>query len=242
MGCVLIVFFNGDRNKKGRGIRKVKSGIYRIKNLANGKVYIGQSANLDKRMKRHLAALIAGDHSNQHIQSSFVKYGKDNFEFSVIEETYEDMLDIRECAWIRYYKSDQPEFGYNKEGGGSLNKVITLEARRKISAGLMGRPVSEETRKKMAESCKGYHPSKEVREKMSCSQKGRHHSEETKRKIAESHRGYNLSAESHRHISEAQMGRIHSAETRQKMSERKKGKPWSEARRIKANKLKENNQ
>lgn len=51
-------------------------GIYQIKNKINGKVYIGQSINIEKRLKRHLNDLRKLKHRNQHLQNAFNKYGE----------------------------------------------------------------------------------------------------------------------------------------------------------------------
>ena len=41
-------------------------GIYKIQNLQNGKVYIGQSLYIERRIRHHKRALRANDHCNQH--------------------------------------------------------------------------------------------------------------------------------------------------------------------------------
>ena len=62
------------------------------------------------------------------------------------------MLEIRERAWIEYYKSDQKEFGYNKTSGGSANKRLTIETKTKIANANIGRHASINTRLKMSQS------------------------------------------------------------------------------------------
>ena len=52
-------------------------GIYKITNLIDGKVYIGQTVNYNKRKKRHLSSLENGNHHNEHLQRAFDKYGRD---------------------------------------------------------------------------------------------------------------------------------------------------------------------
>jgi len=64
-------------------------GIYQIRNLQNGKVYIGSSKNIFTRWKRHLSNLKNKNHPNSHLQSSFNKYGINNFSFEILEETNE---------------------------------------------------------------------------------------------------------------------------------------------------------
>ena len=61
-----------------------QSGIYQIRNLANGKKYIGQTADLEKRKNEHFNSLRRGDHHNRHLQRAYNKYGKENFVFAVL--------------------------------------------------------------------------------------------------------------------------------------------------------------
>jgi len=173
----------------------MKCGIYGIRNMANGKWYIGQGI-INSRKNWHFAALKRGDHFNRHLQSAFSKYGKDNFEFRVLEEVSEDMLDVRECAWIDFYKSTHEHFGYNLRTGGQLTHHLSEETKRKMSEAHKGKVFSKEHKRKMVESRKGYRHSGETRKKISEAKKGKpsgrrgyKHSEEAIRKNREAHIG-----------------------------------------------------
>lgn len=87
-----------------------------IKNLINGKKYIGQSGDINWRWMRHRSDLRGGYHSNKHLQGAWKKYGENAFEFSIIEETTKEMLNQRERYWIVYYNSVNT--GYNFDYGG----------------------------------------------------------------------------------------------------------------------------
>jgi group I intron endonuclease len=70
------------------------AGVYQIKNLVNGKIYIGSSVTLSVRYSTHLKNLRQGTHVNPKLQSSWNKHGETSFEFSVLEycdpkETFE---------------------------------------------------------------------------------------------------------------------------------------------------------
>ena len=124
-------------------------GIYGIKNLVNGKWYIGQSVNIERRKPSHFARLKSGNHRNPYLQRAYLKHGRDNFEFQVIEIVSEDTLDMRECFWIEFYKSTHPQYGYNLETGGNKCKHLSKETKIKISEaqkGIPRKPCSEETR------------------------------------------------------------------------------------------------
>lgn len=85
-------------------------GIYKIQNLINGKVYIGQSKNISSRWRQHryLAKI-----EDTYLYRSMRKYGIENFSFEVIEECSLSSLNVREEFWIHYYESTKPEKGYN---------------------------------------------------------------------------------------------------------------------------------
>ena len=179
-----------------------KCGIYGFRNSLNRKWYIGQSVNIKERIRSHKAALNAGYHNNEHLLRAWKKYGEISFEILVLEECHQDMLDIRETAWISYYKSTIREFGYNLLSGGGGLKRHSEESKKKLSLktkGRKGKLVSEETKKKL-----------------SLINKGRKHSEEAKRKISEASK--NMSKESRERIKEKNKERMQSKEYKQQQS------------------------
>lgn len=56
-------------------------GIYCIENKINNKKYIGMSRDIKRRWSEHKTELNTHTHVNQYLQSSWGKYGKDNFDF-----------------------------------------------------------------------------------------------------------------------------------------------------------------
>lgn len=86
--------------------------VYKITNNINGKIYIGQTNNLDRRIREHKY-----DKRNNHpIHNAIEKYGFKNFSVEVLYEG-ED-YNNKEIEYIDYYKSRDPEFGYNITIGG----------------------------------------------------------------------------------------------------------------------------
>lgn len=94
-------------------------GIYKIENKVNGKIYVGQSVNIETRWKNHRYELMNNTHYNEHLQRSWNKYGSDNFVFSIIEECEKENLDDREIYWIDYLHSCEYQYGYNSQLGGT---------------------------------------------------------------------------------------------------------------------------
>lgn len=92
-----------------------KSGIYIIRNLVNGKVYVGSSVDLCRRKEQHLSDLRRGSHINAHLQRAYNHYGLESFEFEVLEQV-EDTTSLiaREQHWIDVHSASEPDMGYNK--------------------------------------------------------------------------------------------------------------------------------
>lgn len=121
-------------------------GIYKITNTINGKCYIGQSADLVKRIRKHVKTLLNGTNRNEHLQNAYKKYGQGNFTIEIIEECRTEELDAREIFWIDYYKSYDPKYGYNKTKGGTGGNGYLEVADEKYK---------EKIKNKMSESRKG---------------------------------------------------------------------------------------
>ena len=92
-------------------------GIYKFENKINGKIYIGQSINIEKRYKEHFYAHTNPNDKgyNTKFYRALRKYGFENFTFEIIEKDIED-LNSREEYWVQYYNSYKA--GYNSNLGG----------------------------------------------------------------------------------------------------------------------------
>ena len=62
-----------------------KSGIYQIRNLVNGKVYVGSAVNLQHRRREHRSDLRNGTHHSIKLQRAYNKYGESSFAFEILE-------------------------------------------------------------------------------------------------------------------------------------------------------------
>ena len=127
--------------------------VYKVTNKVNNKVYIGiTNKGAGARFKQHL---FDAEHGSQYrFHRAIRKYGKENFEVSIIAFCNNaDELKENEIKFISEYESMNPDKGYNMtEGGdGTFGRVCTLETRLKISEANKGKEVSEETRKLLSE-------------------------------------------------------------------------------------------
>ena len=99
-------------------MEKQTGTIYKITNLVNNKIYIGQTRqNYEQRFIQHKSRARTG--SSQHkLARALRKYGDDNFIIEPLEECPFDQLNERERYWISYYQTTNDKFGYNTLIGG----------------------------------------------------------------------------------------------------------------------------
>ena len=98
------------------------AGVYQVKNVANGKVLLGSSLNLEGPLNRHKFMLKIGSHPNKALQKDWDELGTEQFVFEILEEVQQrrddpnfnlkDELTLLEMIWLEKL---QPvgERGYN---------------------------------------------------------------------------------------------------------------------------------
>lgn len=131
-----------------------KTGIYSIKNIKTGLIYIGLSTNIDQRFRFHTRRLILKNHKNKHLQNSFNIHGLENFLFEVVELCDEGLLCERERFWINHYQSHKREYGYNKTYGGEFGR-LSDEIVKRTADKLRGGTLSQEQKDKISETLSG---------------------------------------------------------------------------------------
>ena len=65
---------------------KPRAGVFQIRNLANGKIYVEGSMNLDKIWNRHRTELQLNGHRNTALLHDWNTYGEDQFAFEILDE------------------------------------------------------------------------------------------------------------------------------------------------------------
>jgi group I intron endonuclease len=84
--------------------RKRNPGIYAIKHIESGKLYIGSSVTPAERLVVHRRELRYGIHSNLHLQNAWIKYGEKAFLFEILEENISvELLENKENDYLIYF-------------------------------------------------------------------------------------------------------------------------------------------
>lgn len=196
--------------------------IYKVTNLINEKVYIGQTRlDVKERWKRHLYD--AKREKNNKFYNAINKYGEENFEIEIIEDNInnEEHLSQREIYWISFY--DSYKRGYNSTSGGEISPMHFYDVRKKVSRSLKGRTLSPETRRKISKSHKG--------------KKGHKHSEEHKKYMSELMTGRTTSEQTRELLRWANIGKKQSEETIRKRSKAMTGRKFTKEHTEKLSKV-----
>jgi hypothetical protein len=98
-------------------------GIYLIKNLTTGKIFIGNTKNLNAVFNSAKLQLKTGTFMNRELQKDFIESGEGNFSFDVLDRLepkddlnydYTEDLKILEELWMEKLQPYDPN-GYHKK-------------------------------------------------------------------------------------------------------------------------------
>lgn len=178
-------------------------GIYKIIS-PNGRIYIGQSRNINQRFNRYKANHISNKTQIKLIRS-FEKYGIDNHIFEVIEECSFYLLNIRERYWQDFFNVLIDGLNCILTETDTLPRVQSKETKLKrsgVNHWNFGVTSSDETKEKMRIAKLGISASLETKQKLSKIHKGENnnfygkkHSEESKKRQSEAAKNRNISIE-----------------------------------------------
>lgn len=151
-----------------------KSGIYQIRNLVNGKIYVGSSVNLNRRKNKHFYKLRHNMHANLKLQNAFNKYGETAFIFEIIEivDDKHQLLN-REQYYIDKYNVVQDGYNILPNAYSTLGFYPTAETRHKMSIAQKGRCHTEEAKRKISISNTGRRRTEEQKRRISDNRKGK---------------------------------------------------------------------
>lgn len=186
--------------------------IYKVKNLINGKIYIGQTTqSLNSRIYGHKRDSLKFKDIKFYRAAN--KYGWDNFEFSIIDDKAKTLEEL--CSLEKHYieKFDSYKNGYNSTSGGEISPMMFEETRKKVSKALTGRIFTDEHKKNISEGKLG--------------KAGTLHTEEHKSYMSRIMQGRKLSKEHIENMRKANLGKKQSKETIEKRMKHIRGVPKS---------------
>lgn len=156
--------------------------IYKITNLVNHKIYIGQTGDLKKRWSEHKSAAKVSKNTRQIVTQAIKKYGPENFSFELVEvcSSIED-ANFKESSNIISHNSMIPN-GYNIENGGRSGNKMSDESKKKLSKSMIGN-------KNGSNSFLNHKHTEEAKRKVSAARKGKKLSLEHRVKLSEAHKG-----------------------------------------------------
>ena len=188
--------------------------VYIHTNVANDKKYIGITSRTPKERWRSGRGYQGGVFC-----SAIDKYGWENFTHEILFSGLTELeAKNKEIELIKFYKSNNREFGYNLTEGGDGDSGMhhTDKTRMKMSLSHTGLTHSDETKKRMSEAAKG-----------NTRWLGKHHSNDTKSKMSKARRDYYkehpvTAEERDKRSDRAKMAYEKDPELRSKISEKRK--------------------
>lgn len=132
--------------------------IYKVTNIVNGKIYIGQTINtLECRKHGHEKKSRSRKNISTCFHKAIKKYSPENFKWEIIENcSSKEELDEMEFHYIKQYNSFNPN-GYNMTfgGEGTIGMLCKQETKAKISASKIGKPLSDEHKQVLSNMRRG---------------------------------------------------------------------------------------
>lgn len=129
----------------------MKTGVYKITFLPDGRVYVGAtSKTLKGRWVNHKSSLRKNSHHNPVLQKLWNEFGADSFEFAVLELCETRVLLEREQHWINTLKAYSTGLNLSPTAGSQLGFTQRPESRRKISEGGKRRYLDSKERAKQS--------------------------------------------------------------------------------------------
>jgi len=134
-------------------------------NKINNKKYIG----ITRQNIKYRWSNGKGYKGCTYFYNAIKKYGWNNFEHIILFENMSfEVACLLEIELIKLFNTTNKSFGYNIEGGGNINKIVSQESKEKMSANLKGkykgennklygRKLPEETKRKISDAHKGKH-------------------------------------------------------------------------------------
>lgn len=198
--------------------------------MADGRSYVGQSVNIDKRLSEHRRLLGKNKHHSPPFQHAWNKYGAGAFSAEILETVDITGLDFaaardrmceREQHWMDVLDSS---LNASPAAGSNLGVKASDETREKLRVSHLGQVIPQSTIEAVRRAHLGKPKSEEMKAKVSAANRGRKHTPEERAKMSAArmgkpppNKGKPRSPETREKLREAQTGKKHTEESRAKM-------------------------
>ena len=209
------------------------TAIYKIRNVVNGKFYVGSTVDTRVRFQCHRRQLRKGKHHCLPLQYAWNKYGEDCFKFEVVEkvESADQLFEI-ENRWLEEHHGKPHCYNVSKCADAPMRGLkFSREHRNKISAANMGKQ-NALGYKRTPEECEIIRQRGRVKKNFL----GRKHTDEAKAVMSEKAKGFQRrlgqtnSEEHNARISAANRGKKRSPEHIEKIRQRMIGTSYAKGR------------
>lgn len=208
--------------------------IYKIVNTLDGRMYIGQSVNPDRRAKKHFWR----NNGCVKLGNAIQKHGKENFIFTILFWC-KDKADANEAEQLLIELADTRQNGYNITPGGYgtgagqdnpfFGRKHSQETRIALAKVNVGREMLPETKEKIATANRNRVVSEATKEKLRLRVK----SELCSKRTAEANKNRVWSEESKAKLVAYNTGRKMSDATKAKIAAANSARVWTDESRLK---------
>jgi group I intron endonuclease len=182
--------------------------IYKIRNVVNGKFYVGSTMDTRERFRTHRNKLRRSTHHCAHLQSAWNKYGEDCFVFEIVENIASSaLLQAAEDVWLTAHVGKDYCYNTGTRSGAPWRDGL------KEAHPCFGVPKPENVRSAIATSLRATYAAYPL----SHPRTGTTHSPETRAKISANRVG-KMAGEDH-----YRFGQTVSAEVREKIAAAQRG-------------------
>lgn len=191
--------------------------VYLIRRIDTGDCYVGSTSNQNARWYAHTNALQKGKHHAPHLQNAWSKYGKDCFEFVVLEicagSDLKSILKEREDHWMNKLN---PKYNVLAAAYSALGFKHPRESVERRAAMRRGVKRPDDVVERMAAGHRGMKMPRDAVERTAAANRGRKMLDHTKAAIVAALTGKKKSAE---HVEKMRLARIgfkHNDEAKEK--------------------------
>lgn len=101
--------------------------VYRIVCFPTGKCYVGQTGDVERRIKQHLVDLARGRSQVWNMQKDYDEYGSQSFYVEILERNVPaHAINLVERYWIKCLRCCENGYNLSPGGGRSMKKHVCI--------------------------------------------------------------------------------------------------------------------